>query len=80
MNPEADAQSDLQRSKFQELEAENSVLRSQLQGREDGGTPKANEADTGNQANVVNAELMVLRQRVRTFLATYNYISYLRLL
>ena len=68
MNPEADAQSDLQRSKVQELEVENSVLRSQLQ---DGSTPKtANEAQTGSQSNVVNAELLVLRQKVSTVLAS----------
>ena len=63
MNPESEAHNEHQKSKIQELEAENSVLKSKLtqqQGEAASSEPKSQPPTPA----VVEAELLVLRQKV----------------
>ena len=62
MNPESEAHNELQKSKIQELEAENSVLKSKLsqQGEAASSEPQSQLPTPA----VVEAELLVLRQKV----------------
>ena len=62
MNPESEAHNEHQKSKIQELEAENSVLKFKLtqQGEAASSEPKSQPPTPA----VVEAELLVLRQKV----------------
>lgn len=69
-NPETLAQKDAQQARLRDLEAENSILRSQLGNRQN----QSSESERGDkqpqQNAVYEAEILVLRQKVRKNLET----------